>query len=122
MTYYVTYSIKAHYVAEVSANSLEEAKEKAKATYRDADLGELQHIENEPIMVENGYGEVIWENKQTETLIDYIIKYEFYYYRLMSETKILFGEESNDFKFWNAKWSVFYNLARKFDFVDKLKR
>lgn len=85
-------------------------------------LGELQHIENEPIMVENGYGEVIWENKQAETLIDYIIKYEFYYYRLMSETKILFGEESNDFKFWNAKWSVFYNLARKFDFVDKLKR
>lgn len=122
MTYYVTYSIKAHYVAEVSANSLEEAKEKAKATYRDADLGELQHIENESIMVENGYGEVIWENKQAETLIDYIIKYEFYYYRLMSETKILFGEESNDFKFWNAKWSVFYNLARKFDFVDKLKR
>lgn len=122
MTYYVTYSIKAHYVAEVSANSLEEAKEKAKATYRDADLGELQHIESEPIMVENGYGEVIWENKQAETLIDYIIKYEFYYYRLMSETKILFGEESNDFKFWNAKWSVFYNLARKFDFVDKLKR
>lgn len=39
MTYYVTYSIKAHYVAEVSANSLEEAKEKAEATYRDADLG-----------------------------------------------------------------------------------
>lgn len=48
-----------------------------------------------------------------KNLIDYIIKYEFYYYRLMSETKILFGEESNDFKFWNAKWSVFLQSCKK---------
>lgn len=62
MIYYVTYAIKAIYVAEVNANSLEEAKEEAEATYRDADLGELQHIEKEPIMVEDGeYGECVWK-------------------------------------------------------------
>lgn len=63
MTYYVTYAINAVYVAEVNANSLEEAKKEAEATYRAADLGELQHIKNEPIMVENGDGECIWEKE-----------------------------------------------------------
>lgn len=63
MIYYVTYAINAVYVAEVNANSLEEAKIEAEATYRAADLGELQHIKNEPIMVENGYGECIWEKE-----------------------------------------------------------
>ena len=52
MTYYVTYAINAVYVAEVNADSLEEAKKEAEATYRTANFGELQHIKNEPIMVE----------------------------------------------------------------------
>lgn len=63
MIYYVTYAINAVYVAEVNANSLEEAKKEADATYRAADLGELQHIKNEPIMVEDGRGECIWEKE-----------------------------------------------------------
>lgn len=57
-----------------------------------------------------------------ENLVNEIIKYEFYYYKLMAESKVLLGEESNDFKLWNAKWSVLYNLAREFDLLGKLKR
>lgn len=57
-----------------------------------------------------------------ENLVNEIIKYESIYHDYMLESENLFGKESNDFKFWNAKWSVLYNLANKFDFVDKLKR
>ena len=39
MKYYVTYKINARYVAEVEADSLEEAKEKANEEWCDADFG-----------------------------------------------------------------------------------
>lgn len=57
-----------------------------------------------------------------DNLVSEIIKYESEYRSLMIESKNLFGKESNDFKFWNSKWSVYYNLAEKFYFVDKLIR
>ena len=57
-----------------------------------------------------------------ENLVNEIIKHESTYHNFMLESEDLFGKESNDFKFWNAKWSVLYNLAEKFNFVDKLKR
>lgn len=57
-----------------------------------------------------------------ENLVNEIIKYESTYHSFMLESENLFGKESNDFKFWNAKWSALYNIASKFDFVDKLKR
>lgn len=57
-----------------------------------------------------------------ENLVNEIIKYESTYHNFMLESENLFGKESNDFKLWNAKWSVLYNLAKKFDFVDRLER
>ena len=57
-----------------------------------------------------------------DNLVSEIIKYESEYRSLMLEAKKFFGKESNDFKFWNSKWSVYYNLAREFDFVDNLIR
>lgn len=57
-----------------------------------------------------------------ENLVDEIIKYESTYHSFMLESENLFGKESDDFKFWKSKWSVLYNLAKKFNFVDKLER
>lgn len=57
-----------------------------------------------------------------DNLVNEIVKYKSIYYKFMVESKKLFGKESKDFKFWNSKWSALYDLAKKFDFVDKLKR
>ena len=57
-----------------------------------------------------------------ENLVNEIIKYESTYHSFMLESENLFGKESDDFKFWKSKWSVLYNLAKKFNFVDKLER
>lgn len=59
-----------------------------------------------------------------ENLIDEIVNQEQMCYLNMLDAKSTYKEESSDFifKYWNAKWSVLYNLARKFGFADKLKR
>ena len=57
-----------------------------------------------------------------ENLMNEIIKQESLYRTLMIDAKNSFGMESNNFKLWNAKWSVLYDLAKEFDLVDKLKR
>ena len=49
MTYYVTYAINAVYVAEVNADSLEEAKKEAEATYRAADLENFSILKMNPL-------------------------------------------------------------------------
>ena len=51
MTYYVTFKIAARYVAEVEANSAEEARDMAIYEYVDADFGEAHDIDAEPIIV-----------------------------------------------------------------------
>ena len=61
MKYYVTYKINARYVAEVEADSLEAAMEKAESEYIDADFGEACDIDGERIMVEDDNGNYIWE-------------------------------------------------------------
>ena len=61
MTYYVTYKIDARYIAEVEADNLEEAKNKALDKYQDADFGEAVDIDGEAIIVENERGNFIWE-------------------------------------------------------------
>ena len=57
-----------------------------------------------------------------ENLVNEIVKQEFQYRSFMIGAKNSFGNESKDFKLWYSKWSVLYNLAKKFDFADKLKR
>lgn len=61
MKYYVTYKIDARYVAEVEANSLEEAMKKAELEYIDADFGVASDIDSETIVVEDENGNYVWE-------------------------------------------------------------
>lgn len=61
MKYYVTYKIEARYIAEIDADSLEEAMEKADSEYIDADFGVAEDIDGESIIVENENGDYIWE-------------------------------------------------------------
>ena len=61
MKYYVTYRIDARYIAEVEADSLEEAKRKADEKWCDADFGAAQDIDGEPIIIEDENGNFVWE-------------------------------------------------------------
>ena len=61
MKYYVTYRIDARYLAEVEANSIEEALRKAESEYMDADFGEACDIEGEAIIVNDENDNYIWE-------------------------------------------------------------
>lgn len=61
MKYYVTYRIDARYIAEVEADSLEEAMNKAESEYVDANFGEAEDIDGEAIIVEDENGNFIWE-------------------------------------------------------------
>ena len=61
MKYYVTYKIDARYVAEVEADNLKEAMEKAESEYIDADFGVAEAIDGEAIMVEDKNGNYVWE-------------------------------------------------------------
>lgn len=61
MKYYVTYKVEARYIAEVEADSLEEAMEKAESEYIDADFGVAEDIDGEAIIVEDENGNYIWE-------------------------------------------------------------
>lgn len=57
-----------------------------------------------------------------ENLVNEIIEQEYIYNSLMNGAKESLGEDNEETKFWRAKWSAFYNLARKLGFTDKLKR
>jgi len=61
MKYYVTYKIDARYIAEVEAETIDEAKEKAKDKYFDADFGEAECIDSEEIIVEDDDWNFVWE-------------------------------------------------------------
>lgn len=61
MKYYVAYKIDARYVAEVEADSVEEALKKAEEEYYDADFGEAEDIDGEPIIVEDENSNFVWE-------------------------------------------------------------
>lgn len=60
MKYYVTYAISAVYVAEVEADSLEEAREKAEDKYYEADFGDATEVEADQIMVEDEDDNILW--------------------------------------------------------------
>lgn len=61
MKYYVKYSLRARYIAEVEADNLEEAMEKAEMKCWDADFGDAEDIEGDAIIVEDENGNYIWE-------------------------------------------------------------
>jgi phosphomannomutase len=61
MKYYVTYKIDARYVAEVEADNIKEALEKAESEYVDADFGVAQDIDGESIIIEDENGNFAWE-------------------------------------------------------------
>ena len=61
MKYYVTFKIDARYVAEVEADSIEEALKKADSKYIDADFGVAQDIDGESIIIEDENGNFVWE-------------------------------------------------------------
>ena len=60
-TFYITYKIEARFIATVDAESLEEAMEAAEGRYHDADFGEAEDIEGEPIIAEDEDGNFVWE-------------------------------------------------------------
>ena len=61
MKYYVTYKVEARYIAEVEADNLKEAMEKAESEYINADFGVAEDIDGEAIIVEDENGNYIWE-------------------------------------------------------------
>ena len=61
MKYYVKYKIDARYIAEVEAETIEEAKKKADDKFMDADFGNAEDIDGEAIIVENENGDYVWE-------------------------------------------------------------
>lgn len=61
MKYYVTYKIDARYIAEVEAENIEEAKQKAEDKFLDADFGNAEDIDGEAIIVEDNNGDYVWE-------------------------------------------------------------
>ena len=61
MKYYVTYKIDARYIAEVEAETIEDAKKKAEVKFLDANFGEVEDIDGEQIIVEDNNGDYVWE-------------------------------------------------------------
>lgn len=61
MRYYVTYKIDARYIAEVEADSIEEAMKKAEDKYMDADFGDAEDIDGEQVCVEDEDENYVWE-------------------------------------------------------------
>lgn len=57
-----------------------------------------------------------------ENLVNEIVNQEYRYYLAMIYVEETFGESSDYYEDWKSKWSVLYNLAVKFNFIDKLKR
>lgn len=61
MKYYVTYKVDARYIAEVEADSVEEARKKANQEFVDADFGDAEDIDGEDIIIEDEDGNYVWE-------------------------------------------------------------
>lgn len=62
-TFYVTFKLDARYIAEVRAKDAQEALQKAKSAYLDADFGAAEDINGEPIIVEDENGDFVWEKQ-----------------------------------------------------------
>lgn len=56
---YVTFKVEGRFIAEVDADTIGNALEKARVLYYDADFGVLEEIDSEPIIVESEDGRII---------------------------------------------------------------
>ena len=61
MTYFVTFKVEARFVVSIDAEDIESALDEARNRFTDADFGEAEDIEGEPIIVENEAGNYVWE-------------------------------------------------------------
>ena len=61
-TYYVTYSIHARYVAEVKAESINEALSLADDMFMVANFGQATDIDGTAVCVDNDDDDCVWEN------------------------------------------------------------
>ena len=61
MKYYVKYAVKARYLAEVEADSLEAAMRLAEDKFFEANFGEAEDIDGDVIYVEDNDGNYVWE-------------------------------------------------------------
>jgi len=61
LTYYVTFKVDARFIADVEADSPEQAMEQAKYRFYDADFGEAQDIDGEAIFAEDEDGNYVFE-------------------------------------------------------------
>lgn len=61
MKYYATFVVDTRYIAEVEADSLEEAKEKAEDAFSGADFGVAGNIDGELAVIEDEDGDYVWE-------------------------------------------------------------
>ena len=59
--FWVTFRLNARYVAEVAAETKEDALRAAQEKYIDADFGEASDIDGEAIVVEDENGTIVWE-------------------------------------------------------------
>ena len=61
MKYYVTYKVDARCILAVEAENVDEALKKASDKFCDADFGEAEDIDGEPIIAEDEKGNYVWE-------------------------------------------------------------
>lgn len=60
MKYYVTIAVEGRYVAEVEANSIEEAKDLGWDKFMYASLDEMECVDSRPVIVEDEK-DIVWE-------------------------------------------------------------
>ncbi len=61
MKYYANFKINARYIAEIEADSLEEAKEEAEYLFSGVDFGHASDIDGEIISIEDSDGNFVYE-------------------------------------------------------------
>ena len=59
-TYYVTFKVESRFIAAVDAEDIHTALKEAQGRFSDADFGEAENIDGEPIVVEDEESNFVW--------------------------------------------------------------